>query len=90
MLKHAWVTLHLPPPLIFTLLRSLEDFSNSNTFIEGSFAAAFTAQKKPAAPPPITTSVLGAAMVFNDYFMNDCSVAARYQNKKIICCHFAL
>jgi hypothetical protein len=54
MLKQAWVTLHLPPPLTFTLLNNLEDFSRRITCNRGFRLAAFTAQKKPAAPPPIT------------------------------------
>ena len=46
MLKHACVTLHLPPPLTFTLLKSLPVFSSMITCICGCIRAAFTAQKK--------------------------------------------
>jgi hypothetical protein len=54
MSKQAWVTLHLPPPLTFTLESTLLLFSTMVTLRLGFSRAAFTAQKKPAAPPPIT------------------------------------
>ena len=56
MLKHACVTLQRPPPLTLTLLNNLLDFSTIITSSPLFCAAAFTAQKNPAAPPPITIS----------------------------------
>ena len=56
MLKHACVTLHLPPPLTFTLLNNLPLFSIMVTRSSGYILAAFTAQKNPAAPPPMMIS----------------------------------
>src|SRR5688500_9714712 len=56
MSKSACVTLHLPPPDTFTLDRSLLLFSKRVTFKLGFNRAAVTAQKNPAAPPPITIS----------------------------------
>ena len=57
MSKQACVTLHRPPPLTRTLDNSFEDFSRRITRRSGWILAALTAQKKPAAPPPITMSV---------------------------------
>src|SRR4028118_293721 len=57
MLKHAWVTLHRPPPLTFTFDSNLPVFSTRITLNRVFRRAALTAQKKPAAPPPITTNV---------------------------------
>src|SRR6187399_3270535 len=54
MLKQAWVTLQRPPPLILTLDKSLLVFSTMITSVAGLIRATLTAQKKPAAPPPIT------------------------------------
>jgi hypothetical protein len=61
MLKHACVTLQRPPPLTLTLFNNLPDFSTSTTLRCGSWDAAFTAQKNPAAPPPITINVFFTA-----------------------------
>ena len=54
--KQACVTLQRPAPLTFTFDKTLLLFSTMMTFKEGFILAAFTAQKNPAAPPPITTS----------------------------------
>jgi hypothetical protein len=56
MSKQAWVVLQRPPPLTFTFDNSLLDFSTIMTSKAGFILAALTAQKKPAAPPPITIS----------------------------------
>ena len=45
-------------PETLTLERSLFDFSRSVTLSSGCILAAFTAQKKPAAPPPTTMGFL--------------------------------
>ena len=58
MSKQACVTLHLPPPLTLTFDSNLLVFSTMITFSDGLIRAALTAQKKPAAPPPITIKVL--------------------------------
>ena len=50
----AWVTLHRPPPDTFTFDNSFPVFSTRVTFNPGQRRAAFTAQKNPAAPPPMT------------------------------------
>ena len=52
--KQACVTLHLPPPEIRTFDNNLPVFSTMVTRNDGFILAAFTAQKNPAAPPPIT------------------------------------
>jgi len=52
--KQACVTLHLPPPEIRSFDKSFPVFSIMIVSIAGFILAAFTAQKKPAAPPPIT------------------------------------
>jgi hypothetical protein len=46
--------LHLPPPDILTLDSSLLLFSTITVSSCGFIRAALTAQKNPAAPPPIT------------------------------------
>ena len=47
--------LHLPPPEIFTFLRTRVPPSKIVISALGFFSAAEMAVKKPAAPPPITT-----------------------------------
>lgn len=56
--KQACVTLHLPPPDTLTFERSLFVFSSIVTCNCGSIRAAVSAQKNPAAPPPITINFL--------------------------------
>src|SRR5687768_2427754 len=56
MSKQACVTLQRPPPDTFTFDSILFVFSNRITSSIGFIRAALTAQKNPAAPPPITTS----------------------------------
>ena len=58
MLKQALVTLHLPPPEIFTLLKTLLDFSKRITSELESDDCAVMAAIKPAAPPPITAILI--------------------------------
>src|SRR4029078_7270175 len=62
--KQACVTLQRPPPLTFTLDNNLFDFSRRVTCIPGFNLATFTAQKNPAAPPPITINfLLGSLLI---------------------------
>ena len=53
LLKVALVTLHRPPPDIFTLPRNLLVFSRMHTWASGKWDLADRAAKKPAAPPPM-------------------------------------
>jgi len=62
--------LQRPPPLTFTLLNSLPVFSIIKTYSKGFLVAAFTAQKKPAAPPPIT---------IKRFFIKKTSIRAGYK-----------
>jgi hypothetical protein len=50
------VTLHLPPPEIFTLDKTFELFSKITTSTSGKCVLTLSAEKKPAAPPPITAT----------------------------------
>ena len=50
----AFVTLHLPPPVIRSFLPKDEFFSSSKTFLCGAISLAWRAVIMPAGPPPIT------------------------------------
>jgi hypothetical protein len=49
------VTLHRPPPEIFTLAKGWRVFSKILIFKEGFSSEAIAAEKQPAAPAPIMT-----------------------------------
>ena len=51
--KQAWVTLHLPPPETFTLVKTSFPRSKMATLQLGFFSTILIAVKNPAAPPPI-------------------------------------
>jgi hypothetical protein len=65
--KHAFVTLHLPPPEILTFERILDDFSSIETCEFGKWVRHEIAAKKPAAPPPITAILIELELVFINY-----------------------
>ena len=60
LLNVAFVTLHRPPPEIFTLPRNLLVFSKMQTSAAGKWDLAEMAEKKPAAPPPMMVIFKGS------------------------------